>query len=422
MTCGTRWSALSLLLASALLVPTPGAGRQAPRLSPDVPISVRFLDVPLPEVLLAFARYSGHSIVAGRGVEGSVTADIQDQPWILALETLAESQGFVLLHPAPGLLRVERAAEARLPPAILPLQTRVRAIHHFPAAEVGNSLHPLLTPRGEIRVLEGSNTMVITDEPDALERILRILPELDIPPRGVRISAQIVLLHRSRLEALGVRGGLEGADLRVALGPGGVMAHLLSGGSPGGLDFTLGLEALVAAQVAEVEARPHLTVLENETATLLVGERVPLPILPPLQDPTSAPPPGGWGGYPVSVQLEEVGIRLVVTPRVLEGNRVLLDLEAERSGVQWMEGGVGFLVNTQEASTRLIVRSGETAIIGGLTVREQVRSRSGVPLLARLPWLGALFRSTRVEDVERDLLILVTPELEVSPGEGRPAP
>ena len=88
-----------------------------------------------------------------------------------------------------------------------------------------------------------------------------------------------------------------------------------------------------------------------------------------------------------------------------------MDLHAERSGVQIAPGDIGFVFQTQEGTTRLILEDGETGVIGGLTVSEVTKTVSGIPILMDLPLIGALFRTTRSDDNKQDLLILVTPHI-----------
>jgi type IV pilus assembly protein PilQ len=72
---------------------------------------------------------------------------------------------------------------------------------------------------------------------------------------------------------------------------------------------------------------------------------------------------------------------------------------------------LGFIFNTQEAQTRVLVEDGETVVIGGLTVTETAELRSGIPILMNLPVVGRLFRLTREEKAQRDLIIMITPQI-----------
>ena len=122
---------------------------------------------------------------------------------------------------------------------------------------------------------------------------------------------------------------------------------------------------------------------------------------------------GGAGGQlpQATVQFQETGIILEATPHVTANDNILLELRAERSAPQLAESDVGFIFNTQNASSRVLVRDGETVVIAGLTVTETDEVRSGIPMLMNLPLLGKLFRTTRRQQVQRDLIILVTPNI-----------
>jgi type II secretory pathway component GspD/PulD (secretin) len=101
---------------------------------------------------------------------------------------------------------------------------------------------------------------------------------------------------------------------------------------------------------------------------------------------------------------------LRVTPHIT-GDQVLMELHAERSNVGLAPGDIGLTFQTQEANTQVLVRDGETAVIGGLTIIEKSEARSGIPFLMDLPVIGSLFRNTRERENKRDLLIMVTPHI-----------
>jgi type IV pilus assembly protein PilQ len=103
---------------------------------------------------------------------------------------------------------------------------------------------------------------------------------------------------------------------------------------------------------------------------------------------------------------------LEVTPHVTAGDLIWLDIRAERSGLEISPNAdIGFIFNTQSVDTQVLVPNGETVVIGGLTVTELTQSRAGIPLLQDLPLLGRFFRLSREQTIQRDLLILVTPEI-----------
>ena len=116
------------------------------------------------------------------------------------------------------------------------------------------------------------------------------------------------------------------------------------------------------------------------------------------------------------VDEQETGVILRTVPHVTPDGQILLEIEAERSAAELAGSDVGFIFRTQRAQTRVLVRDGETVVIGGLTQSERVEARSGIPLLQDLPLIGRLFRVHRQQEIQQDLIILVTPHIVRSTG------
>ena len=111
----------------------------------------------------------------------------------------------------------------------------------------------------------------------------------------------------------------------------------------------------------------------------------------------------------VVIEFEEVGTILRVIPHITAENRILLKLKPERSSYTYDANGV--IINTNNAETNVVVENGQTAVIGGLTTQVENKSHSGIPILKDIPLLGYLFRYTRTEVSNRDLVIFVTPTI-----------
>jgi len=175
-------------------------------------------------------------------------------------------------------------------------------------------------------------------------------------------------------------------------------------------DFSLFafLEALESHQLSDVQAAPSIQVVDHAHARIQVGERTPIRVLEPGAQTENAR---------VNVEFEDTGIILDVVPHVTNNDQIRLELMAERSGLKLGLSDVGFVFEKQIGETTLLLEDGETAVIGGLTLSEVSRSRSGIPGLMNLPLLGALFRNTKENEVKQDLIILVTPHI-IRPGPG----
>ena len=413
-------------------------------------ISITFNNTPIQDVLLAFAEFAGRSIVAGANVTGDVTASVVNQPWDQALRSILRTNGFYAQETEDGIIEVHNVQDLPQREAGEPTETRAYRINYTTAQEVQQAVATLLSERGEAAAAAGTNMVVVTDVPRVQEQVQRLVGQLDVRTPSVTIEAKIVFVSRTDLNEFGITYDLKdsaGNQLNL-VAPGAVDADgdgvielpeeqvevgtnviALGGNSVAALgnatnrvpsptltlltSLLIGrhtlisfIEALQSVNLSEVQAAPHVTVLDNQTANIRVGEDTPLRVI----DASGGGAAGG--GLPVaSVQIQETGIILQATPHVTEGGNILLDLQAERSAPQLAESDAGFIFTRQLAATRVLVRDGQTVVIGGLTVAEDTEVRAGIPLLMDLPLIGRLFRVTRRQNTQRDLIILVTPHI-----------
>lgn len=442
-------------------VPATPAPQVAQPPSGEPRITATFVAAPLRDVLFTFSEFAGISIVPGADVSGIVSADIRDQPWDEALRVILDSHGLAARELPNGILRVDDIENLNRREDVELLETRVYHMSYATAADVLPVAQSLLSDRGSASISLATNSVIVMDVARVLDQVEALVQELDIRAPQITISARIVFVNRTGLEELGVAYDLRdsrGQQLFSPVGatdPGGVAREtggeapasevsgeasgedmvLLDGSSISALgnaatrisgsalsvltSLVLGrhtllafLEALETLNLSRVEAAPYISVLDNQTARILVGERTPIRVLD-----AGAGSAGGLQSPVVptaAVEIQETGIVFEVTPHVTEGGHVLLDLHAERSFVEFTPAAsdAGVVFHTQEAASRVLVRDGETVVIGGLTVTEEIESRSGIPLLMRIPVLGALFRVDRRQNIQRDLVVLVTPYIE----------
>lgn len=430
-------------------VPVAAAPQEARR------ISVTWTEAPINDVLLAFAAFSGKSIVPGANVDGFVTADINDQPWDVALSTILAGQGLAGEEDVNGIIRVDNISDINDREQIEPILTRAYRISYGTVAEIQTLVTPLLTERGNASSSTGANTLVVSDIQRVQNAVADMLEQLDVETPQVSIQAKIIFVNRTELDELGVTYELKdsrGNQLnRLSSGfvdpdgdgplPGeevaqGTQSVLLGGNSIAALgnatnrvtapslqlltSMVIGrhtlvsfIDALESVQLSDIEATPQLTVLDNQPADLLVGELTPIRVV----DAGAAGGGGGGGGgggagqFPTAqVEQQETGIKLQATPHVT-GDKILLEVLAERSAAELADSDAGFIFRTQRAQTRVLVGDGETVVIGGLTQSERIEAVAGIPLLMDLPLIGGLFRVRRDQEIQRDLIILVTPTL-----------
>jgi type II secretory pathway component GspD/PulD (secretin) len=165
------------------------------------------------------------------------------------------------------------------------------------------------------------------------------------------------------------------------------------------------IEALQSMNLSDIQAHPSVQVLDNQQARIWVGEETPIRVIDAQAGATG-------GSIPTAqVSTRETGIILEATPHVVGNGKIRLELNAERSAAIPAESDAGYIFQTQNAQSRVLVDDGETVVIAGLTVTETSEVRSGIPLLMDIPIIGSLFRVTRNSTIQRDLMILVTPTI-----------
>ena len=446
----------------------PGIRQQAnPPVSQLQRITVTFENTDIRDVLNNFAEFTGKSIVPGSGVEGEVTATIRNQPWDLALKAILESHGLTAVETSTGIIRVDQLENLQQRQQLIQLQTQIFRVNYAPVAAMANAVTAVISERGKVIANDATNSIIVTDVAENLSVIQQLVEDLDERTPQVVISAKIVFVDRSDIDELGIGWDLKdtsGNQLNEIIpGPtldprqwelvdsdfdgvpetvvkpltqanqvsfsGSSLAalanardrvplpalQLLTSAAIGDFRLFNFIDVLERMDLSDIVAAPTIQTMDNQQADILVGERTPIRVI----DFGAGGAQGAAGGgqqqaarFPqATVQIEETGIKLEVTPHITPDRQIVVDLHAERSAVALAPGDIGFTFQTQEGTTRLILEDGETGVIGGLTINEVTKTISGVPILMDLPLIGGLFRRSSSDDSKRDLLILVTPHI-----------
>jgi type IV pilus assembly protein PilQ len=453
---GAARPAAAALAAPAAAVPAVVAAPAAPRAEARR-ITVSFRDSPLLDVLSTFAEFSGRSIVSGRQVSGSVTADIRGQPWDIALEAILQSHGLAAREMESGIIRVAAIDQMREAEKVEDLVTRQFRIRYANADSLVETVRGLLSERGRVTRNSATNSLIVTDGRSVLERLDPFVEQLDVRTPQVTIAAKIIFVDRTALEEFGIvydlkdthghqfnqmatgarnTAGLYSPDTRdfVRLNGSSLAAlananHRVQGPALQVIgSLVLGqhslfafIEALGSLSLTDIQAAPVVTTMDNRQARIQVGEETPIRVIDVAGGAgVGAGTDGGAAAPRATVQMKQTGIILDVTPHIT-GDQVLLELHAERSHVALAPGDIGVTFVTQKSNTHVLLRDGETAVIGGLTVVETSQLRAGIPILMDLPGIGFLFRKTSTRENKKDLLFMVTPHI-VRDGDLAPSP
>ncbi len=424
-------------------------------------ITVQWDNASIEDVVAGFAAFSGRTIILGKDIKGNVTAEIKNQPWDLAMNAVLASQGLAVRTLPGAILNVVSQVELARADSTVPITTRLVRINYAKATSLVPSVASILTKRGQAVADSTSNSLVITEVSSRIDEVVEFVKGLDQRTPQVSIQAKIIFVDRTDIENLGVKYDLgsqtqffnrliQRPDPRsaqpvdtdldgvpdalvptknfasneniISLGGNSLSAlgnasqevidpalDLIFSTAIGNFDLTAFVQALSNVELADIQAEPTITTLDNRQAEILVGDRVPIRVI----DVSSVGAAGGTGtNVPrATVQFQQTGINLRVTPHVTGTRQILMEVHAERSSVRPASVDIGFTFQTQQADNQILVSDGETAVIGGLTVTEVTVTKSGIPFLVDLPILGKLFGFTSQTENRRDLLILITPHI-----------
>lgn len=436
--------------------PVAPATARAPEVTPPAELMPASVAAPAPritvtwdrasiaDVVAGFAAFSGRTIVLGKAVTGEVTAEIKNQPWTEAFAAVLATQGLQAIELAGGIIRVDTPQALASLDSTEPLTTRMIPVNYASAGQVLPSVKSILTKRGSVVSDTTTNSLIVTETKSRMIEVQDFIKNLDIRTPQVSIQSKIIFVNRTNIEALGLQydfGAANAGDgpifnrLNPRIDPGsgdpfesdvisfggdgvGAIANaeavitqpalnLILQTSAGGFMFTTFLQALQSVDLADVQAEPTITTLDNREAIIKVGEDIPVRII-------DFGAQGGTGSSQpkATVQFKETGIQLKVTPHVTNNRQVLMQIEAERSAIRLLsQADLGFTIQKQNAKNQLLVADGETAVIGGLTVTSISKTRNGIPLLVDLPVVGKLFGFSNTQEQRQDLIILVTPRI-----------
>ena len=284
------------------------------------------------------------------------------------------------------------------------------------AEPIGNASHLAAAPQApegdRLRIVpsEQNNSLLIFATTTEHAFILQALAKLDTPPRQVLIEAVLAEVTLANDLDYGLQWAFTPGENQITLSnnSAGVAASRFPGFSyvyTGVPDVRVVLNALQSRSKVRVLSAPKLIVLNNQTATLQVGDQVP--IVTQQQQGIAAP------GAPVvnTVELRDTGVILKVTPRVNESGLVLLDVSQEVSNVApTTTSGINSpTIQQRKLTSSIAAQSGTTIVLGGLIRDDSSRARSGVPLLSQIPLVGSLFGTTTTTSRRSELVILLTP-------------
>ncbi len=420
------------------------------------PLTLDLVDMPLVDFFRLMAEEGGINIVMDPEIKGYISIKVVKLPWDQIFDAALANHGLdkqvegTLVRIArKSTLQEEAKQRESLKAATLlaeDLETRIQHLNYAKAEDMIVALEDQTTVRGTIVVDERTNSLILTDIPGSVSRLVKLIENLDISQPQVEIEARIVSATREFARDLGIQFGFVQGNLqRVtvgAIGPGAAQSsgyttlsplrgeggpdnqtgesvsgssnrgslnvNLPAGKAFGGLGISVGnvfdtflLDAAITAGEADGTARlisqPTITAQNNSPATITQGLRFPIQIV---------------SNNTISVQFQNAALTLEVTPQITCEGNIVLDLRVENNTPDFGRHVNGIpSIRTSESQTRVRISDGGTMVIGGILIDDELSQEDRIPGLARLPLIGNLFRRTAISRGAYEVLFFITPRI-----------
>lgn len=454
-------------------------------------VTFNFQDIPVRSVLQLVADVSELNIVVADTVQGNVTLRLVNVPWDQALDIILQAKGLdkrrngTVIWVAPTKEIADR--EQALEDARIAMEDRAELVIDYISVSYGKAediakllttdslksdqggggqgdqqaQRGVLSQRGSISFDERTNTLIVNDIPERVEKVRQLVAMLDKPVRQVLIESRIVIAQEGFRKQIGARFGISGAsedsdgnlitvggslsatDQMVGVG----LANRLNGNStalpvgigdptgggvitpnainrlnfnlpvtdPGagsfaatilGADYILDMElsALESEDRGELLSSPKVITADQQEAVIKQGQEVGYVTIQS----------SGAGVPTATVAFKEIVLELLVTPRITADGRVFLALKVKKdnlAGFIATPGGQVPIIDKREVQTGALVDNGQTVVLGGIYEFERNDSLSKVPVLGDIPAVGNLFRNKDRRNSKVELLIFVTPKI-----------
>lgn len=412
-------------------------------------LSLNFQDIEVRSVLQLIADFTDLNLVASDTVAGRITLRLKNVPWDQALDIILKAKGLdkrqignvLMVAPAAELAAREKmeAESRRQISELAPLRTEFIEVRYANAAQIFSLFEAsgdsdgVLSSRGSAIVDERTNSIILTETTEKINEFRAVLERLDVPVRQVLIEARIVTASSNFSESLGVSwGGLgfgtyNSGTLGTTIGGSLTTLNEIREVDEDGITITrpdhlvvdlgigaetatsiavgllkqnylleLELSALVSEGRAEVIARPKVITADKQRATISSGVEIP------YQEASSS--------GATSTAFKSATLSLDVRPQITPDDRIIMDLHVKQDTVGAVFNGVPS-INTNSIQTQVLVRNGETIVLGGIFTTQVTQSTTKTPFFGDLPYVGRFFRRTTESDDKQELLIFITPRL-----------
>ena len=464
-------------------VPAPGANQNnplAPKKFTGERLTLKFQDIEVRPLLQLLADFTGQNIVVSDTVTGRMSLRLENVPWDQALDLILTTRGLsmrqngnvMFIAPTAEIAAQEKARLdlIRQNETLAPLVSDFIQINYARAADIAKLLRPqaaggavnvgalggspggaasnngFLSPRGTITIDERTNTLLVNDIADNLERIRSLVKKLDSPVKQVLIETRIVIATDNFSKELGVKWGVTGVNTDSngtvvysgsGTGTNQMLSNITNGIIPGNMVSptapgfpsqpsnryninlpvtnpmgTLGLSilgsnvlvdmeisAMQAEGQGEIISSPRVLTANGQPAYIKQGKEIPY-----LEASSSGA---------ATISFKEAVLQTIVTPQITPNNNVIMDIKVQKDEPDWTRSVNGVPpLDKREVNTKVQVNNGETVVLGGIYEISNINQLDKIPFLGDLPWIGEALFSKRLKSTQKfELLIFVTPRI-----------
>lgn len=408
--------------------------------TPALPdLSLNFQNTDIDMVLKFFSDVTGNIFIKSDQVRGFVTVAapgrVSRAEAMQILQTVLEVKGFTMV-PGPGktikILSQAEAAQSELEVGVGSdslfvsgndrMVTQVIPLKFNAATDIKNEVAPLISKSGSVITDDRINAIIITDMASNIQRLLKMIASLDTRTPQVLIEALLMEVTLTKETKLGIEwsstSGFDSGNnhftskVSQAFDVGSLVTEGIRYSvirDDGNLNLLI--QALSTDQNVNILSTPHVMTLNNQPAVIRVGEEVPVLTQTRNLD----------GGDTIrSYDYKTVAIELEVTPRINADREVFLKVHPSVKKILGYNAELGApILASRDAQTSVMIKDGQTVVIGGLMKDDHSSDESKVPLLGDIPLLGALFRSSHTTREKTELLVFITPHVVTNSAEAQ---
>jgi len=414
---------------------------------PKTPVTLEVVDAEIQDVLQMLAVKSGVNIIYGPDVTGKITISLKNVPFDKAFENILRISKLVYLSLGDNIVRVGTPQVIEQERTLQVMYTKIFPLNYAVADDVKSHLDQILRSEGRtkgvITVDKRTNSLIVTESEEGLNYVEEWIKKLDTKPYQVSIEAQVIDISVDDLSELGVQWGVRSVDSKTGSGVSYSLESVSGGGATvksvestakelqsavvsaptgaplesavflfGKFTDTLAISGRLAMLItqgkAKVLSNPRVTTMNNKTATIIAGEKIPY-----KSAVTQTTTGGGGVGQTVQESWEYIsaGIQLTVTPTVSPDGWVTLTVKPVVDIPQVSAPGVPPTVKSRQTEVTVMVKNNEPLVIGGLISDSDIDAIKKLPLLGDLPILGYLFKYKTTQKKRTELIILITPRI-----------